>query len=63
MPADSGADRCSQAAVHLAIDVQDIDCEFLLFTATTVRPDRIGVLYAKHEHLVPRLRPTMAAVR
>jgi cysteine desulfurase / selenocysteine lyase len=42
----------SQAAVHLDIDVRDIDCDFYAFTGhkrdgTT----GIGVLYGKHAHL------------
>src|SRR3982075_1104760 len=47
----------SQAAVHLAIDVQDIDCDFYVFTGHKLYgPTGIGVLYAKHEHLVA-MRP------
>src|SRR6201981_506444 len=47
----------SQAAVHLAIDVQDIDCDFYAFTGHKVYgPTGIGALYAKHEHLVA-MRP------
>src|SRR5258708_14660819 len=47
----------SQAAVHLAIDVQDIDCDFYAFTGHKLYgPTGIGVLYAKHEHLVA-MRP------
>src|SRR6202789_1358230 len=47
----------SQAAVHLAIDVQDIDCDFYVFTGHKLYgPSGIGVLYAKHEHLVA-MRP------
>src|SRR6266571_7511062 len=42
----------SQAAVHLAIDVQDIDCDFYVFTGhKTYGPTGIGVLYAKKKHL------------
>src|SRR3954452_21063543 len=42
----------SQAAVHLAIDVRDIDCDFYVFTGHKLYgPTGIGVLYAKHEHL------------
>src|SRR3954453_14867528 len=45
----------SQAAVHLAIDVQDIDCDFYVFTGHKLYgPTGIGVLYAKHPHLVAR---------
>jgi len=47
----------SQAAVHLAIDVRDIDCDFYVFTGHKLYgPTGIGVLYAKHEHLVA-MRP------
>src|ERR1700674_2583833 len=43
----------AQAAVHLAIDVQDIDCDFYAFTGHKLYgPTGIGVLYAKHQHLV-----------
>jgi len=47
----------SQGAVHLAVDVQDIDCDFYVFTGHKVYgPTGIGVLYAKHDHLVA-MRP------
>src|SRR4030081_1913532 len=47
----------SQAAVHLTIDVQDIDCDFYVFTGHKLYgPTGIGVLYARHEHLVA-MRP------
>src|SRR5580698_7545274 len=47
----------AQAAVHLAIDVQDIDCDFYAFTGHKLYgPTGIGVLYAKHKHLVA-MRP------
>src|SRR6266481_7445974 len=47
----------AQGAVHLAIDVQDIDCDFYVFTGHKLYgPTGIGVLYAKHEHLVA-MRP------
>jgi len=42
----------SQGAVHLNVDVQDIDCDFYVFTGHKVYgPSGIGVLYAKREHL------------
>lgn len=42
----------SQGAVHLPVDVQDIDCDFYVFTGHKVYgPSGIGVLYGKHEHL------------
>src|ERR1700761_3395505 len=47
----------SQGAVHLTVDVQDIDCDFYVFTGHKVYgPTGIGALYAKHEHLVA-MRP------
>jgi cysteine desulfurase / selenocysteine lyase len=47
----------SQGAVHLPVDVQDIDCDFYVFTGHKVYgPSGIGVLYAKHAHLVA-MRP------
>src|SRR5437870_9353616 len=47
----------SQGAVHLNVDVQDIDCDFYVFTGHKLYgPTGIGVLYAKHEHLVA-MRP------
>ena len=47
----------SQAAVHLDVDVQDIDCDFYVFTGHKLYgPTGIGVLYAKHDHLVA-MRP------
>ncbi len=42
----------SQAAVHLAVDVRDLDCDFYVFTGhKTYGPSGIGVLYAKARHL------------
>jgi cysteine desulfurase/selenocysteine lyase len=42
----------AQGAVHLPIDVQDIDCDFYVFTGHKVYgPTGIGVLYAKKKHL------------
>jgi cysteine desulfurase/selenocysteine lyase len=42
----------SQAAVHLAVDVQDLDADFYVFTGhKTYGPSGIGVLYAKKKHL------------
>jgi cysteine desulfurase/selenocysteine lyase len=47
----------AQGAVHLDIDVQDIDCDFYAFTGHKLYgPTGIGVLYAKHAHLVA-MRP------
>jgi cysteine desulfurase / selenocysteine lyase len=41
----------SQSAVHGAVDVQDIDPDFLVFTGhKTYGPTGIGVLYGKTEH-------------
>ena len=43
----------SQAAVHLDIDVADIDCDFYVFTGHKLYgPTGIGVLYGKHQHLL-----------
>ena len=42
----------SQAAVHMSVDVQDLDCDFYVFTGhKTYGPTGIGVLYAKRQHL------------
>jgi cysteine desulfurase/selenocysteine lyase len=42
----------SQGAVHLPVDVQDIDWDFYVFTGHKVYgPSGIGVLYGKREHL------------
>ncbi len=42
----------SQAAVHMPVDVQDLDCDFYLFTGHKVYgPTGIGVLFAKKKHL------------
>jgi len=43
----------AQGSVHLDVDVQDIDCDFYVVTGHKLYgPTGIGVLYAKHEHLV-----------
>lgn len=42
----------SQAAVHLSVDVQDLDCDFYAFTGHKLYgPSGIGVLYAKKKWL------------
>ena len=42
----------SQAAVHLDVDVQDIGCDFYVFTGHKLYgPTGVGVLYGKHELL------------
>ena len=42
----------SQAAVHLDVDVQDIGCDFYVFTGHKLYgPSGIGVLWGKYEHL------------
>jgi cysteine desulfurase/selenocysteine lyase len=47
----------AQGAVHLVVDVQDLDCDFYAFTGHKLYgPTGIGALYAKHEHLVA-MRP------
>ncbi|MDA9431201.1 cysteine desulfurase [Bradyrhizobium sp. CCBAU 51627] len=47
----------SQGAVHLPVDVQEIGCDFYVFTGHKVYgPTGIGVLWAKYDHLVA-MRP------
>ena len=47
----------SQAAVHMAVDVQDLDCDFYIFTGhKTYGPSGIGVLYGK-AGLLERMPP------
>src|SRR5579862_2981871 len=42
----------AQGAVHLDVDVQDIGCDFYVFTGHKLYgPTGIGVLYGKYEHL------------
>ena len=42
----------SQAAVHLAVDVRDIGCDFYVFTGHKLYgPTGIGVLYGRYDHL------------
>ena len=42
----------AQAAVHLDVDVRDIDCDFYVFTGHKLYgPTGIGALYGKYEHL------------
>ncbi len=42
----------SQGAVHLEVDVRDLDVDFYVFTGhKTYGPTGIGVLYGKREHL------------
>jgi cysteine desulfurase/selenocysteine lyase len=42
----------SQGAVHLPVDVRDLDCDFYCFTGHKVYgPTGIGVLYGKRKHL------------
>jgi cysteine desulfurase/selenocysteine lyase len=42
----------SQAAVHLSVDVQDLDCDFYVFTGHKLYgPSGIGALYAKKKWL------------
>src|SRR5215218_9460800 len=42
----------AQGAVHLDVDVQDIDCDFYVATGHKLYgPTGIGVLYGKHTHL------------
>ncbi|WP_441235914.1 cysteine desulfurase [Bradyrhizobium sp. 930_D9_N1_4] len=47
----------SQGAVHIPVDVQDLGCDFYVFTGHKVYgPTGIGVLWAKYDHLVA-MRP------
>lgn len=49
----------SQSAVHMAVDVQDLDCDFFVFTGHKVYgPSGIGVLYGK-KHMLEEMRPFM----
>src|SRR5215217_5585799 len=49
----------SQAAVHLQVDVRDIDCDFYVFTGHKIYgPTGIGVLYGKYA-LLSAMRPYM----
>ncbi|MDG4894817.1 MULTISPECIES: cysteine desulfurase [unclassified Mesorhizobium] len=49
----------SQSAVHMPIDVQDLDCDFFVFTGHKVYgPSGIGVLYGKKDRL-EEMRPFM----
>jgi cysteine desulfurase/selenocysteine lyase len=42
----------AQGAVHMDIDVRDLDCDFFVFTGHKLYgPTGIGVLYGKHKHL------------
>jgi cysteine desulfurase/selenocysteine lyase len=42
----------AQGAVHLDVDVRDLDCDFYVITGHKLcGPTGIGALYAKHEHL------------
>jgi len=42
----------SQAAVHMEVDVRDIDCDFYVITGHKLYgPTGIGALYGKYEHL------------
>jgi len=47
----------SQGAVHLPVDVQDLDCDFYVLTGHKVYgPSGIGALYGKRE-MLERMRP------
>lgn len=42
----------AQAVPHFKIDVKDLDCDFLAFSAhKMLGPTGIGILYGKHKHL------------
>ncbi len=47
----------AQAAPHIAIDVQNLDCDFLVFSAHKMYgPTGVGILYAKKE-VLDKLQP------
>jgi cysteine desulfurase/selenocysteine lyase len=47
----------SQSAVHMPIDVRDLDCDFFVMTGHKLYgPSGIGVLYGKKE-LLEKMRP------
>ncbi len=47
----------SQAAVHMTVDVQDIDCDWYVFTGHKIYgPSGIGVLYGKAD-MLERMQP------
>ncbi|MDI6027617.1 cysteine desulfurase [Corticibacterium sp. UT-5YL-CI-8] len=47
----------SQSAVHMPVDVQDLDCDFFVLTGHKVYgPSGIGVLYGKRD-MLERMRP------
>jgi len=47
----------SQSAVHMPVDVQELDCDFFVFTGHKVYgPSGIGVLYGKRE-MLEAMRP------
>ncbi len=47
----------SQGAIHLTVDVQDLDCDWYVFTGHKLYgPTGIGVLYGK-EHRLEEMRP------
>lgn len=49
----------SQGAVHLPVDVRDLDCDFYVMTGHKLYgPSGIGVLYGK-KHLLEKMRPFM----
>ena len=54
----------SQAAVHMAVDVQELDADFYVFTGhKTYGPSGIGVLYAKTSSISTPCRHIRAAAR
>jgi cysteine desulfurase / selenocysteine lyase len=49
----------SQSAVHMPVDVRDLDADFFIFTGHKVYgPTGVGVLYAKSKHL-EKMQPYM----
>jgi hypothetical protein len=60
----SGAGRWRAGAVHLDVDVQDLDCDFYVITGHKLYgPTGIGVLYGKREHAGRRCGRSTAAAR
>ena len=52
----------AQAAPHLRVDVQDLDCDFFAFSGHKIfGPTGVGVLYGR-ESLLEKCRHTRAVV-
>ena len=60
----AGPRRRRAGAVHLTVDVRDLDADFYVFTGHKVYgPTGIGVLYGKRANGSSGCRPTRAAAR